>query len=309
MIPDEGVAEKINAEEPEHGKQQRAEIQRRQRRRVPAPPREDRPAVPRLPGRAVELRRVLRHRQERRLIGARGEIRAATDQLRAAAVVLQIKNQRILELPLRLQLRDDAPNALVHAVELRGVNLHATCLERLVLHVRPLLSGRDLGPFLVEQAELFQLRPPRRAHRLEARVVAALVFGNVRIFRVQRPVRGGERGVEEERLRLLFACVVADKFHRVIRDRVGVIKFLGLILRVVRHGDQLVVARERTRIEVTARAVNRAIETIKAALERPVVRHRQLRRRLPRRDVPLAHGVVAIARRLQRLGDRHALAV
>ena len=261
------------------------------------------PAVAGLLRSAVVLQVIPAHWRERRLVATRDEVRSAPVAFRATAVVLEIKNQRVLELPLCLQLSNDAPDALVHAVELRRVNLHATALERLVLHVVPLVGRRRRGPPVVEQAELLQLRPARRAHWFVAPVVAALVFRDVRILRVQRPVRSGERGVEEERLRPLLTPVLTDELHRLVCDGIGVVKLLGLIPRVIRDRDDGVVAHERTRIEVTARAVNRPVETIKSALQRPVVCVRERLRRLARRHVPLAHRVVAIPRRLQRFGD------
>ena len=261
------------------------------------------PAVAGLLRSAVVLQVIPAHWRQRRLVATRDEVRSAPVAFRATAVVLEIKNQRVLELPLRLQLSNDASDALVHAVQLRGIDLHAAALERLVLRVVPLVGRRRRGPPVVEQAQLLQLHSPRRAHWFVAPVVATIVFRDVRILRVQRPVRSGERGVEEERLRPLLTPVLTDELHRLVCDGIGVVKLLGLIPRVIRDRDDGVVAHERTRIEVTARAVNRPVETIKSALQRPVVCVRERLRRLARRHVPLAHRVVAIPRRPQRFGD------
>ena len=254
------------------------------------------PAVAGLFGLTVELLIIPAHGRKPRCARANDGVGAASHQFGATAVVLQEENQRVLPLPLRLQLRNDPSNALVHAVDLRGIDLHATALKGFVLHGFPLLGRTPLGPSLIQHAQPFQLRPARGADVLVSAVVTALVFCNVGVLGMQRPVRRRECGVEEEWLSLVVAAVLPEELHRVIRDGVGVIELLRLILRVVCDSDDLVVPHQRTGIKVAARAVNGAIVTIEAALQWPVARVGQGCRRLSGRDMPFANGVVHITR-------------
>ena len=56
----------------------------------------------------------------------------------------------------------------------------------------------------------------------------------------------------------------------VIVNRIGVIEFAGLILFVRKRGDQRVISHKRIRIEEASSAVDRPVESIEAALYRPV---------------------------------------
>ncbi len=140
-------------------------------------------------------------------------------------------------------------------------------------------------------------------------VVAALVFRDVRFPRMQRPVRGGERGVEQERLALPVARMIADEADGVFGDGVGVVIPGGSIVGIVGDGDEAVVADERAGIEVAARAVNGSVEAVESALQRPVVGFSEEPGAVTGGDVPFADGVGAVTGGLQGFGKGDALAV
>src|SRR6185369_9667522 len=64
----------------------------------------------------------------------------------ATAVVLKEEYEGIVETIVLLELRNDAPDALVHAINHRRIDFHATGVPLLVLGFRPVLSGgRELS--------------------------------------------------------------------------------------------------------------------------------------------------------------------
>jgi hypothetical protein len=78
--------------------------------------------------------------------GRSRDVRAAAHFLGATAVVLQIKDERILELAGLLQLRDHPRDALVYAINHRRIHLHAAHFPGFVRHGRPVpVNGRQFG--------------------------------------------------------------------------------------------------------------------------------------------------------------------
>ncbi len=203
------------------------------------------------------------------------------------------------------QRLDDAADALVHAVDLRGVDLHAAQQPRLVLGLRPRRLRRvAVGelPRLVQDAPLDELVEALRAQRVPALVEAALVLRDVLVVRVQRPVRRGVGDVVEERRPGGLALVLLDVGDGLVADRVGVEE--GVVgLRLVL--DVLVAARERIGIVEAARADDGAEELVEAALQRPGVGGFGQ----AARDVPLAAHVRLVAVALERLRDGDAALV
>ena len=225
-----------------------------------------------------------------------------TDRFGARAVVLEEENERVVELPLPFQLCHDTGDALVHAVHHCRIDLHATRLPRLVLHRHPILSLRRHLPVRAHQAELFRPCEPRRTKRPVAAVVFAAILHDVLRQRVHRPVRRGVGHIEEERLVGVLDGVLLQELHRVVGNRVGVIELLRPILRVVFRRDPAVAPAERGRIVEVSAALDRAVEFVEPALERPVV-VRVIRRVLVFGDVPLAAHVGGVAGGFELLGD------
>ncbi len=212
--------------------------------------------------------------------------------------------------PVRFSSATRRPDALIEAVDHRGENLHAAHFELAVAHVGPgaaLLRGGF--PAGVDQAELFHLRDAGGADGVVAGVVAAAIFGEVGGFGVHRPVRGGVGDVQEERLSGVVAGVVGDEAGGVVVDGVGVVKAPRLVFRVCVRRNPGVVAGERVGVEKAAGAVDRAVEAVEAALERPVVLLRFAGGIDLFGDVPLADHVGAVAGGLECLGDREAAPV
>jgi hypothetical protein len=53
-------------------------------------------------------------------------------------IVLQVEDECIVELALRLQFRHDPPNPLIHAINHRRIHFHAAFFERLIFHRAPI---------------------------------------------------------------------------------------------------------------------------------------------------------------------------
>ena len=127
---------------------------------------------------------------------------ALRDVLRAGAVVGQEDDQGVLELAGLLERLNDAADALVHAVDLRRIDLHAAQQPFAMLRLGPRRLGRiavGQPPGGMDDAVLHQAREPLLAQPVPARVEPALVFGDVLLVRVQRPVRSRVGDVLEER--------------------------------------------------------------------------------------------------------------
>ena len=224
--------------------------------------------------------------------------------LGARAVVGEENDERVVEDAVALERLQDAPDALVHAVDLRGVDLHAAQEPRLVIRILPRrlrrIARRQL-PAAVQDAPLDEPVEALLAQPVPALVEAAAVLRDVLVVRVQRPMRRGVCHVLEERRSRVVALVLVEEGDRLVADRVGV-EEAGRARLVL---DVIVAARERVRIVEAAGADDRAVELVEAALQRPGVG----RLHEARCDVPLAAHVGAVAVALQRLRDRGAAMV
>ena len=127
--------------------------------------------------------------------------------LGAGAVVGEEDDQRVVELAGLLERSEDPADALVHAVDLRRVDLHAAQRPGAELRVGLGLAPGRLGrvalgqlPVRLQQAGSDELVEPLLAQLVPAGVEAALVLGDVLLVGVQRPVRRGVGDVFEERL-------------------------------------------------------------------------------------------------------------
>ena len=245
------------------------------------------------PGGAVALVGVLRagHAQDvvaevHRLAAARGaprdhqlvdqlvDRRVQRNVLGAGAVVGEEDDQRVVELAGLLERGEDPADALVHAVDLRRVDLHAAQRPGAELRVGLGLAPRRLArvalgqlPVLLEQARGDELVEPRLAKRVPAGVEPALVLRDVLLVGMQRPVRRGVGDVLEERLVRPLLGVALDVLDRLVADRVGVEEAFGMRLVL----DVLVAAGQRVRVVEAAGADDRAVELVEAALQRPGV--------------------------------------
>src|SRR4051812_1074404 len=133
----------------------------------------------------------------------------------------------------------------------------------------------------MDDAVIDQTPQPLLAKRVPAGVEAPLVFCDVFIMGMQRPVRRGVSDVLEESRAGTLLFVLPDIGGRLIADRVGIKErriLLGFVLDVV------VTARQRARVVEAASSNDGAEEMVEAALQRPGVR----RLREVAGDVPLA---------------------
>ena len=182
------------------------------------------------PGGTVALIGVLAARHQRRIVAEANRLALASFGLGdhqlidefsrgdalgnvfgTGAVVRQEDEQRIVELAGLFERSDDAADALVHAVDLRGIDLHAAQRPLAVLGFSPRWLGRiAVGqlPVRMNDAVVDQAFQPLLAQFVPARVEPALVFGDVLVMRMQRPVwrRVGDV-LKERRVGVGSACV------------------------------------------------------------------------------------------------------
>ena len=232
--------------------------------------------------------------------------RITAKAFRAAAVVLQKQDQRVVELPLPLDLGHDAADPLIHVVDHRRVDFHVAALPRLVFHLLPVVRLRRKLGRRIDQAGRFEPLQSLGANRREPLVVFSLVLGDVFRQGVHRPMCRRVSDVQKERLLGRLLGMFAEKRDRVVADRVGVVIRLRLVLRIVHRRDERIAPTQRRRVVETARAGDRAVELGKSPLHRPVVL-RAFRASKPR-HVPLARHVRPVAGRLERFGNRHHVA-
>ena len=201
---------------------------------------------------------------------------------------------------------NDAPDALVHPIDLRRVHLHAALLPILVRGLLP----RRLGRVTVGDR-------PRRiddslgTHPLQALLPQPVPAGrepapvtlDVLRMGMERPMRRCVGGVEEKRGVGSAIAVFADVVGGLVADRVGEEEILGQ----ARHVDGVVVLGQRSRLPVVGRAPENPEVAVEAALAGPTMLG-AVGRDLPA-DVPFAAHVGGVSRRPERLGDGHALVV
>ena len=225
--------------------------------------------------------------------------------LGAGAVVRQEDDQGVVELAGLFQRGDDAADALVHAVDLRGIDLHAAQGPFAVLGFGPRRLGRiAVGqlPVRMDDAVVDQALEPLLAQCVPAGVEPALVFGDVLVMGMQRPVRRGVGDILKERRIGIGLLVLADIGDRLIADRIGIEErriVLGLVLDIV------VAAGQRIRMVEAAGADDGAEEIVEAALQRPGIG----RLGQAGRNVPLAAEIGLVVVLLEHLGDGDAALV
>jgi len=120
-------------------------------------------------------------------------------------------------------------------------------------------------------------------------------------------VGGGVGQVQKERLARRFLLVLPQEAHRVIADRIRIIKDRGLVIGVVFGGDKPVLPAQGGRVEEIAIPADGAIELLKTALQGPV--GVVVVGAVAVRDVPFAAHIRAVAGGAQYFRDRHALAI
>ena len=233
-----------------------------------------------------------------------GRERAATEigvGLGAAAVIGEEKDERVFELPALTQMRDQAADIVIHAVDLGRVDGHSIVELRVFLGFECIPSARTVvarGEPRVgrHDAELTLAGEALLAEPVPTAAVAAGEFFDVLVARVQGPVRCGEGEVEEERLR---ARMLAEELDRVVCEGVGdvVVLLRGRGQRGVVEGEA---AGRRGRVEGT-RAGDEPVETVEAAGERPLFRAVVA-------EVPLAGEVAAVAGGAEHLRERDGVA-
>ncbi len=222
--------------------------------------------------------------------------------LRTGAVVLQKKDEGVVKSSIGLELGNNPANALVHPANHGGVGLHVPGLPRLVRHPIPFSNRRSFSPAIVEQSQLRHPLPAGPANGIIPLIVFSPVSLDVLLRRLQRPVGSGVGDIKEEGC--LLPGILTEERHRVVADRIGVIKRFRAVFGIVFRRDEGVLTREAFGIVEAAEAANRPVEPIESPLHRPVggVAHR-----MRTGHMPLPGHRRVVARRLQHLGDRHGL--
>ncbi len=165
----------------------------------------------------------------------------------------------------RLERGNDAPNALIHAVDLCGVHLHTA---RFPLLVRLFLPGGNIRitlaqfPVLVNDPHLDHALDALLAQPVPPRIEPPLVLRNILFMRMQRPMGRRVRHVLEERFGRIM---LPDLPHSLVGNRVGEEVVIPLWL------DRLIVPGQRTWLPVVGGAGNDPIEVVEPALARPAL--------------------------------------
>ena len=235
----------------------------------------------------------------------------ATEDFGTATVVLEEKDQRVVELVGVLESLDDASYSLIHVVDHGGVDFHAGSFPFLMLDFIPVADHGGGFPMVGKQLHFFEALDPVSAGGGVATVVFALVFGDVLRQGVHGPVRSGVGDVLKEGFVRVLLGVFPDIANRVVGDGVGVVPgILGLIFRIVLRCDVAISAGEAVRIKEGSRPVDRSIEAVEAALQRPVrsVGVLQFIATIGS-DMPLAGHVGAIACRFEGFRNGDAVAI
>ena len=191
-------------------------------------------------------------------------------------------------------------------LEETGVGLHQSGRDLLLgrRHVDPrphvgvarrelTVVGHDPEQLLAQQALV--------AKRIPTLVVAPAVVVDELARRVQRIVRGAEAQVHEERLLRVHRSVVAEH-----GDRLGGEIFAEVVAVVARRIDRVVV-RDEIGSPLVGRAVEKPVEAVEPALQRPMVVGPDRGHLVGGREVPLADRVrvVPVAAAASRRACRH----
>ena len=172
---------------------------------------------------------------------------------------------------------------------------------RLRRHLRPGLHAGVARRELRARRNHPQLQLPREpllADRIPARVELAPIPLDVLRRRLVRRVRRARREIQEERLPRIDRLLVPQKAHRPVRQ---ILRQVIALLRPPRRIHMVIVV-DQLRVELIRLAAHKAVEAIKAPLQRPILERTRLRGRLQRRQVPLAHRerrVVLLAQQLR----------
>ena len=184
---------------------------------------------------------------------------------RAAAIVGEEHQDRVLIHSKLLQPGGEAADVLIEAVDHRGVGRH---LEILVVLLRGIQFGprfhvagaRAQRPFGVDESHLELAGITLAAQFVPADAVFAAVFVDFLFGGLQRIVGCVVGDVEEEGLVLLLFHRVGDKTHGVVGVGIGVVEpLLG-------HREALVVEAEGL---VTNEKVRRSAEVSEVVVEAP----------------------------------------
>ncbi len=237
------------------------------------------------------LERLLGVVEELCLVGGAG--RAA---LRARAVVRDDHDQGVVELPLLLEVVEQATEVVVGMAQEAGEDLH-------VAAVQPACVGRERRPVGDVRVVAGQLRVGRqdpelllaRERPLAVGVPAVIELAGVPVRPllrdVVRRVGGAEGEVQVEGLVGVDLLGVGDELDRLVDQVLGEVVAL---LRGSRRLDLVVVVHE-VRIPLARVAAQEAVEPLEAAGQGPARVRPRRRLFVARRQVPLAHGVGVVA--------------
>ncbi|OPZ19799.1 MAG: hypothetical protein BWZ10_00835 [candidate division BRC1 bacterium ADurb.BinA364] len=208
----------------------------------------------------------------------------------ASSVVREKQNQRVVQLAVFLQIRDQPSDFLVHAIDHGGVGRHAPAFPRFHFGRKRIpgwnmIRARRRLDILAEQADFGLLAHARGPDRVPSGVVFAQVAAIILLQRLQRGVRGIEGEIEEPGF-FGFAGVVEESYGVIDVGDGGVESFAG-------NGPRFAVEAERL---VALVVVARSGEMAEIALEPEIGRLLA--------QVPFAGHRGEIAARAERFGRR-----
>ena len=158
-----------------------------------------------------------------------------------------------------------------------------------------------------QQAELLQFFQTGFADRCVAVVILAFVFCYILREGVERPVGCGVGGVEEKRFFRALDGVLLEEGDRVVGDRIGVVKTLRLVFRIVLGRDVLVTPAKGYGIVERAGTDDGSVKFVEASLHRPTIDH--LHGFPMARNMPFPGHVGLVAGGAQDFGNRRGVLV
>ena len=250
----------------------------------------------------IERLEMLRNRRRNAVLRQLLADRAIQPFGRRTVVAPDVKDQRVVQLALALDLVDHPSRVVVSVFGKAGKDFHQAALEWFFGFRNRLPGGhrsrarRQLG-VLRNPALGLGVLEGTLAIGIPARIELALVFVRPFLHHLMRPVRSARRPVHQEGFVRRVGILLAQPLDGIGRDVVGEVVTLRLVI-----GHRRGVAGQG-RLVLRSFTGQESVEILKAIAGRPVIEWPLGSDLLFRRVVPLAPGPGVVAVVLEHFGD------